>query len=56
MVAVGLLCFSGACFTNIHLVATDVGSTFYLSQLLTGTGMIMSMLPLNQASVAAVGR
>jgi MFS transporter, DHA2 family, multidrug resistance protein len=56
MVAVGLLCFSAACFTNIHLVATDVGTTFYLSQLLTGTGMIMSMLPLNQASVAAVGR
>jgi DHA2 family multidrug resistance protein len=56
MVVMGLLCFSGACFTNIHLVSTDVGSAFYLSQLLTGTGMIMSMLPLNQASVAAVGR
>jgi DHA2 family multidrug resistance protein len=55
MVVVGLLCFSMACFTNIHLTATDVGSTFYLSQLLTGTGMILAMLPLNQASVAAVG-
>lgn len=56
MVVCGLLCFSSACFVNIHLVATDVGSSFYLSQLLTGTGMIMSMMPLNQASVAAVGR
>jgi DHA2 family multidrug resistance protein len=56
MVTIGLLCFSAACFTNIHLNALDAGSRFYLSQILTGTGMLMAMMPLNQASVGAVGR
>ena len=56
LVTIGLLCFSAACFSNIYLTSDDVGSAFYLSQLLTGTGMLMAMLPLNQASVAAVDR
>jgi MFS transporter, DHA2 family, multidrug resistance protein len=56
MVTLGLLCFAGACFSNIRLVATDVGTSFTLSQLLTGTGMLLAMMPLNQASVGAVGR
>ncbi len=56
LVTLGLLCFSAACFINIRLTAQDVGSTFVLSQLLTGTGMLLAMMPLNQASVGAVGR
>ena len=56
LVSVGLLCFAGACFLNIHLNAQDDGSTFILSQLLTGTGMLTAMLPLNQAAMSAVGK
>ncbi len=54
LVVLGLLCFGGACFLNIRLTAQDVGSTFTWSQLLTGAGMLLAMLPLNQASVGSV--
>ena len=56
LVTIGLLCFAGACFTNIHLTAQDDGGAFVLSQLLTGTGMLLCMMPLNAASVGAVAR
>lgn len=55
MVTLGLLCFGAACFSVIHLAAQDVGSAFTLSQILTGSGMLLAMMPLNQASVGAVG-
>lgn len=56
MVTIGLLCFGGACMLNIGLTSQENGSAFVASQLLTGTGMLMAMMPLNQASVGAVGR
>lgn len=56
LVVIGLLCFGGASLLNTHLTPLDDGSAFVMSQLLTGCGMMLSMMPLNQASVGAVGR
>jgi DHA2 family multidrug resistance protein len=56
MVSCGLLCFAASCFLDVHLTAQDTGSAFVWSQLLRGVGQILSMLPLNQASVGSVSR
>ncbi len=49
-------CFAASCFIDIHLSPDSDGSDFTLSQLLRGVGQILAMMPLNQASMAAVGR
>lgn len=54
MVLVGLLCFSWSCLLDTSLTAQSVGHDFVASQLLRGFGQLLSMMPLNQASMAAV--
>ncbi|GLQ98767.1 MDR family MFS transporter [Dyella mobilis] len=56
MVISGLLCFFGSCMLDIHLTAQSVGSDFFWSQLVRGAGQMLAMMPLNQASMAAVSR
>jgi DHA2 family multidrug resistance protein len=56
MVMIGVVCFAVSCFLDIGLTAQSDGSDFVWSQLLRGFGQMMSMLPLNQASVGAVSR
>ncbi|HTI00757.1 MAG TPA: DHA2 family efflux MFS transporter permease subunit [Acidisoma sp.] len=55
-VIIGLLCFAGGCFLNLHLTGESDGAAFVASQLLIGTGQMLSLLPLNQASVGAVSK
>jgi MFS transporter, DHA2 family, multidrug resistance protein len=56
MVALGLSCFAASCFMDIHLGPDSAGGDFTHSQLMRGVGQILAMMPLNQASMAAVGR
>ena len=56
MVTSGLLCFAVSCLTDITLTAQSVGHDFYISQILRGVGQMLAMMPLNQASMAAVSR
>jgi DHA2 family multidrug resistance protein len=54
MVVCGILLFAGSCFLDTALTAQSNGNDFFWSQILRGTGQIMAMLPLNQASMAVV--
>lgn len=56
LVIVGLLAFAGSCLLDIGLTAQSVGHDFTASQLLRGVGQMLCMMPLNQASMAAVAR
>ena len=56
MVICGLLCFALSCMADITLTAQSVGHDFYVSQILRGVGQMLAMMPLNQASMAAVSR
>ncbi|WP_118182378.1 MDR family MFS transporter [Paraburkholderia phosphatilytica] len=56
LVIAGLLCFAGSCLLDIDLTAQSVGHDFFWSQLLRGVGQMLAMMPLNQASMAAVSR
>lgn len=56
MVIAGLLFFAGSCMLDISLTAQSVGHDFYASQLLRGVGQMLALMPLNQASMAAVSR
>jgi DHA2 family multidrug resistance protein len=56
LVIAGLLCFGGSCLLDIGLTAQSVGHDFYGSQLLRGVGQLLALMPLNQASMAAVTR
>jgi DHA2 family multidrug resistance protein len=56
LVIAGLVCFAGSCMLDIALTAQSVGHDFYGSQLLRGVGQVLAMMPLNQASMAAVSR
>ena len=56
MVITGLLCFVASCMLDIHLTAQSVGDDFFWSQLVRGAGQMLAMMPLNQASMAAVSR
>ena len=56
LVAMGLACFALSCFLDIGLTAQSSGHDFVASQLLRGLGQILAFMPLNQASVGAVGR
>nr|WP_234825031.1 MDR family MFS transporter [Cupriavidus necator] len=50
----GLLCFAASCMLDIQLTANSAGHDFTVSQLLRGVGQLLAMMPLNQASMAAV--
>lgn len=56
LVIAGLLMFTISCVLDIGLTAQSVGHDFYGSQLLRGVGQMLCMMPLNQASMAAVTR
>lgn len=56
MVIAGLLCFAGSCLLDTVLTAQSVGHDFTWSQLLRGVGQMLALMPLNQASMAAVSR
>ncbi|HEU0149870.1 MAG TPA: MFS transporter, partial [Bradyrhizobium sp.] len=56
MVAIGLSCFAASCFLNVDLSSDSAGGDFTWSQLIRGVGQILAMMPLNQASMAAIGR
>ncbi len=54
LVGVGLLCLAVSCFMDTGLTAQSAGGEFTLSQILRGLGQVLTMFPLNQASVGAV--
>jgi DHA2 family multidrug resistance protein len=54
MVIAGLALFALSCMLDTSLTAQSVGHDFYASQLLRGTGQMLAMMPLNQASMTAV--
>ena len=56
MVTLGIACFATSCFIDTDLTADSNGRDFVVSQLLRGVGQILAFMPLNQASVGAVGR
>jgi DHA2 family multidrug resistance protein len=56
MVIVGILLFAVSCMLDTSLTAQSVGHDFYASQLLRGVGQMCAMMPLNQASMAAVSQ
>jgi MFS transporter, DHA2 family, multidrug resistance protein len=56
LVITGLMCFVFSCMLDIHLTAQSVGHDFFWSQLVRGAGQMLAMMPLNQASMAAVSR
>ncbi len=56
LVITGLMCFVASCLQDIHLTAQSVGSDFFWSQLIRGSGQMLVFMPLNQASMAAVTR
>jgi DHA2 family multidrug resistance protein len=56
MVTIGLSCFAASCFLNVDLSPDSAGGDFTWSQLIRGVGQILAMMPLNQASMAAIGR
>ncbi len=56
LVILGLLLFTASCLLDIGLTAQSVGHDFHGSQFLRGIGQMLCMMPLNQASMAAVTR
>lgn len=54
LVITGIVLFAASCFLDITLTTQSTGDDFFWSQLLRGAGQIMAMMPLNQASMAAV--
>jgi DHA2 family multidrug resistance protein len=56
LVITGLLMFTASCLLDINLTAQSVGHDFYSSQFLRGIGQMLALMPLNQASMAAVSR
>ncbi|AXH60191.1 DHA2 family efflux MFS transporter permease subunit [Pseudomonas amygdali] len=54
LVSFGLVCFAVSCWIDSSLTADSVGSDFTWSQLIRGLGQVLCMMPLNQASMAAV--
>ena len=56
MVALGLVFFAASCFVDIGLSPDSAGGDFTISQLLRGVGQILAAMPLNQVSMAAIGR
>jgi MFS transporter, DHA2 family, multidrug resistance protein len=56
LVITGLLLFFTSCMLDIDLTAQSVGHDFVWSQLIRGVAQMLAMMPLNQASMAAVAR
>ena len=56
LVISGLLLFCLSCMLDIGLTAQSVGHDFVWSQLIRGVAQMLAMMPLNQASMAAVAR
>ncbi|AJK47663.1 MDR family MFS transporter [Burkholderia plantarii] len=56
LVITGLLLFFLSCMLDISLTAQSVGHDFAWSQLIRGVAQMLAMMPLNQASMAAVSR
>ena len=56
MVVGGLGFYIVSCFLDTGLAAQSTGYDFVWSQLLRGVGQMLAMMPLNQASMAAVSR
>ncbi|WP_425518420.1 MDR family MFS transporter [Paraburkholderia edwinii] len=56
LVITGLLMYAASCMLDIDLTAQSVGHDFVWSQLIRGTAQMLAMMPLNQASMAAVSR
>ena len=56
LVITGLLLFGFSCMLDIGLTTQSVGHDFLWSQLIRGTAQMLAMMPLNQASMAAVSR
>lgn len=56
LVISGLLLFTLSCMLDISLTAQSVGHDFVWSQLIRGVAQMLAMMPLNQASMAAVSR
>jgi DHA2 family multidrug resistance protein len=56
LVVSGLVCFVVSCLLDTTLTAQSAGGDFVWSQLLRGVGQMLAMMPLNQASMAAVSR
>ncbi|HEY0297354.1 MAG TPA: MDR family MFS transporter [Bordetella sp.] len=56
LVIPGLLMFAVSCWLDLGITAQSVGHDFYGSQFLRGVAQILAMMPLNQASMAAVSR
>ncbi len=56
LVITGLLLFFLSCMLDISLTAQSVGHDFVWSQLIRGVAQMLAMMPLNQASMAAVSR
>jgi DHA2 family multidrug resistance protein len=56
LVIAGLLLFALSCMLDIDLTAQSVGHDFFWSQLIRGFAQILALMPLNQASMAAVSR
>lgn len=56
LVIAGLLCFTVSCLFDTSLTVQSDGRDFVWSQLLRGVGQMLAMMPLNQASMAAVSR
>jgi DHA2 family multidrug resistance protein len=56
LVVSGLVCFAVSCLLDTTLTAQSAGGDFVWSQLLRGVGQMLAMMPLNQASMAAVSR
>jgi len=54
LVITGLVLYFASCMLDISLTTDSVGHDFALSQILRGFGQILAMMPLNQASMAAV--
>jgi DHA2 family multidrug resistance protein len=52
----GLVCFAVSCLLDTSLTVQSAGHDFVWSQLLRGVGQMLAMMPLNQASMAAVSR
>jgi DHA2 family multidrug resistance protein len=56
LVVCGLIAFAVSCLLDTTLTAQSAGGDFVWSQLLRGVGQMLAMMPLNQASMAAVSR
>ncbi|PSJ62888.1 DHA2 family efflux MFS transporter permease subunit [Pseudaminobacter soli (ex Li et al. 2025)] len=56
MVALGLAFFALSCFVDVGLGPDSAGGDFTISQLLRGVGQMLAAMPLNQVSMAAIGR